>query len=188
MTEGNGRLPSPRRRDAAARFAAWCADLERPLHAYLTRLVHSREDAEDLAQDALVRVFRLWRDGGLRKEGSPRALVFGAAHNLAVDLLRRRARPVPGDAMAPAPSASSGDPLLQQEIGKALEQLPENHRRALLLREYGGLRYAEIARVMTASEGAVKVWIHRARRRLAELLDRDGQYVGDPGGKTNHDS
>jgi DNA-directed RNA polymerase specialized sigma24 family protein len=47
-----------------------------------------------------------------------------------------------------------------------------------MLREFGELSYAEIAETLGASLAEVKVWIHRGRTRLTQLLDRDGQFVG----------
>ena len=69
--------------------------------------------------------------------------------------------------------------MLREEIGRALADLPESHRSALMLREFGDLSYAEIAETLGVTTGVVKTWIYRARRRLADLLDRDGQYVGE---------
>ena len=181
MGQRNGRVPWPRGRDGAAGFGAWCAGLERPLYSYLLRMTGSPEDAEDLAQDAFLRVFRLWKAGRLRRdESAARSLVFKAAHNLAVDLLRKRSRPLPDPPEpAPPPSVMDGE-ARRMAIAQALAQLPADQRGALLLREYGELSYAEIAKAMDATLDAVKVRIHRARRRLAELLDREGRYVGPP--------
>jgi DNA-directed RNA polymerase specialized sigma24 family protein len=47
-----------------------------------------------------------------------------------------------------------------------------------MLREFGDLSYEEIAKTLGASLAEVKVWIHRGRKGLAQLLDRDGQYLG----------
>ncbi len=181
MARANGRVPWPRGGDGAAGFGAWCAELERPLYSYLLRMTGSPEDAEDVAQDAFLRVFRVWRSGRLRRdESEARSLVFKTAHNLAVDLLRKRNRPQP-DPPEPAAAASAMDgEATRIAIAQALAQLPADQRGALLLREYGGLSYAEIAKAMDATLDAVKVRIHRARRRLAELLDREGRYIAPP--------
>jgi len=58
----------------------------------------------------------------------------------------------------------------RQEVTEALEQLPENLRVVLVLKEYGELNYKEIARVLGISEGNVKVRVFRARERLSALL------------------
>lgn len=46
-----------------------------------------------------------------------------------------------------------------------------------MLRVWGELSYAEIADTLGATPAEVKIWLYRARKRLAELLDRDGQYI-----------
>jgi len=58
----------------------------------------------------------------------------------------------------------------RQEVTEALEQLPENLRMVLVLKEYGELNYKEIARILGISEGNVKVRVFRARERLSTLL------------------
>lgn len=178
MAGSNGSWPGSSRAD----FEAFCRDVERPLYAFAVRLVHDRTEAEDIVQEALLRLYRLGREGRLRREPSMRPLVFRIAHNLAMDHLRRRRREAPPlEEAVPAPrTAETG--LLREQIDRALARLPENQRAALMLREFGGLAYAEIAATMGATLDQVKVWIHRARTRLADLLDRDGQYVGDLAG------
>jgi RNA polymerase sigma-70 factor (ECF subfamily) len=71
--------------------------------------------------------------------------------------------------------AGGEDELLRketrQEVTEALEQLPENLRIVLILKEYGELNYKEIARALGISEGNVKVRVFRARERLSSLLE-----------------
>lgn len=162
-------------------FEALCARMEGPLYGYALGMIHDRHEAEDIAQESLLRLYRIASTGQLRDGGgSARALVFTIAHNLAVDRLRRERHTQPLDENTPAPeSQPAARALLREQLDKALAELPESHRSALMLREFGGLAYAEIASAMDANLGEVKVWIYRARRRLAELLDRDGQYLGD---------
>jgi RNA polymerase sigma-70 factor (ECF subfamily) len=65
----------------------------------------------------------------------------------------------------------------QDEVRKALDQLPENLRMVLILKEYGELNYKEIGRALGISEGNVKVRVFRARERLAALLPKEDSYV-----------
>lgn len=166
-----------RRGDVDA-FEALCAEIEAPLFSYALRCVENRPDAEDVVQETLLRLFRAARLGKLNT--APRAYAFSVAHNLAVDVVRRQRRVVFFES-PPAPSAarSAEQSLLRQQIGQALDDLPRHHRSALLLREFGGLSYAEIAQALDVSVGEVKVWIYRARKRLSTLVDRDGQYLGE---------
>ncbi len=184
---GDGRLIGRVCQGDVAAFEALCLRLERPLFGYLLRLVKNPTEAEDLAQEALFRLYQTARDGRIRvRKGSPRALVFNIAHNLAMDFHRRTrnvAPPVAGQAggaadAAPA-SAKAVRAVLREQIDQALANLPESHRSALMLREFGELSYADIAQTLGVTPGVVKTWIYRGRRRLADLLDRDGQYVGE---------
>ncbi len=168
-------------------FEELCLRLEGPVLGYLTRLVGA-SDAEDLAQEAFLRVYGMACNGRLRRDrASPRALLFTVAHNLAVDFLRKAGH---APSMPPRPSVSAArsaeQGLLRAELDKALARLPDNHREALLLREFGELSYNEIARTLDVDVGRVKVWIYRARTRLAGLLDRDGQFVGETTGEKDH--
>ena len=68
----------------------------------------------------------------------------------------------------------------QQEVREALEQLPENLRIVLILKEYGELNYKEIGRTLGISEGNVKVRVFRARERLAAILEpTDGTDISN---------
>jgi RNA polymerase sigma-70 factor (ECF subfamily) len=97
-----------------------------------------------------------------------------------VDFRRKQLNIVPCEMAEPASaSAHAEQSMLRAQIQQALAVLPEDHRSALLLREFGGLSYAEVAAALGASHEQVKVWIFRARKKLAEVLDRDGQYVGE---------
>ncbi len=165
----------------SAPFGEWCARLEAPLFTYLLRLVGDRTEAEDLTQEAFLRVFRMARERRLRgDDASGRALLFTIAHNLAMDSHRRVRNVVPLKPSDPPPASTAAErALLRRELDKALGDLPEAQRSALMLREFGGLSYGDIARALDANEGRVKTWLYRARRKLAELLDREGQYIGE---------
>ena len=70
--------------------------------------------------------------------------------------------------------------LEQQEqrklLTQALNELPEHHRRLLIMRELSGLSYQEIADALDADLGTVKSGISRARERLRKILLRDGNF------------
>lgn len=157
--------------------------IEAPLYSYALKLLRNRAEAEDVAQESLLRLFRAMNNGRLKQ--SPRAYVFSIAHNLAMDAHRAQARlavlssPAGASAgQALTPSDAVENSLLREQLDQALAELNTDQRSALLLREFGELSYGEIAETLRVSVGQVKIWIYRGRRRLAELLDRDGQYIG----------
>jgi len=123
-----------------------------PLVAYLASVLHSRDAAEDIAQETFC---RLWdRRTQLRVDGSLRGFLYQVAHNLAVSeqrRLRTRARsadliraqtPVIDDALEPP------DDSLDAALDRAIHELPERRRQVLILRSVHGLSYKEIARAL----------------------------------------
>ncbi len=145
-------------------------DLVRFLH----RMVWDADRARDLAQDAFARALGQSPD-------NPRAWVFRVASNLANDearsAIRRRKHLVliKGDAEARQEAApDSHDQLEQLErveaVRKALDQLGERDREALLLWD-AGLNYQDIAAATGLAAGAVGTTLARARRRLVEAHD-----------------
>ena len=172
-----------RKGDVSA-FDTLCLTLEARLFSYVRHMLKDHCEAEDVTQEALLRLYVAAREGKVRS--GPRAYAFSTAHNLVVDLLRRSrrsARPegevqdVSGPRNEASQSTEQG--MLREEIEKALATLPETQRSALMLREFGQLNYGEIAQALGASLDQVKVWIYRARKGLAQVLDRYGQFIGD---------
>jgi RNA polymerase sigma factor (sigma-70 family) len=78
-------------------------------------------------------------------------------------------------------SGAADEPLLKnesaEELRRGLEELPEKLKAVLVLKEYGGLNYKEIGRVLGISEGNVKVRAFRAREALLEKLGEDSKHV-----------
>jgi RNA polymerase sigma-70 factor (ECF subfamily) len=134
----------------------------------------SREEAEDVAQTTFM-----WAYRGLRRGVVPRAeasWLFTIAQNACRARHRTRGRrrerevlsdPVTLADMSPAPVADTDDLMGLED---ALARMPELQRRAILLREWRGLSYKEIAAELELSNAAVETLIFRARRSLAELL------------------
>lgn len=158
--------------DAAA-FDALFARYARPMHAYLWRLTGDRASVEDLVQAtflSLVRARNRYR-GGARF----RPWLYAIATNAARDHhRRRRGDPLAGSGELPQALATEEPPLedagLRAAVRRALAQLPENQRLAVVLLRFEELSVAEIAELLETSEGAVKLRAHRGYERLRELL------------------
>lgn len=157
---------------------------ERPIFNLIERLVQDRPVAEELAQDAFLKVFRSLHTFDPRLRLS--AWVLRIAHNTALDHLKRR-RPVlvsldereDEDASTLADRVADPGPLpdrlLEQHrvgaiLDAAVDRLRPAYREVIVLRYQEGLEYDEIARVTGRPIGTVKTFIHRARRALAEAL------------------
>jgi len=168
------------RRAACGDRDAFSALLERyqnPLVAFACRYLGSREDAEDAAQETLIRVyFTLHR---LRQPDRFAAYLFTAALNAC----RKRAR---ASRPAPEPGAPAESPevaLLRTEererLGKAIAGLPDDYREVVSLRAAEDLSFAEIAQVLGISEGACRVRFHRAKERLRAALGVPAEATGE---------
>jgi RNA polymerase sigma factor (sigma-70 family) len=144
------------------------------IYGYCLYQLGSREEAEDVAQTTFMWAFR-----GLRRGVVPRAeasWLFTIAQNACRARHRTRGRrrerevlsdPVTLADMTPAPEIEHDDLMGLEE---ALARMPELQRRAILLREWRGFSYKEIAEELELSGAAVETLIFRARRSLAELL------------------
>jgi RNA polymerase sigma-70 factor (ECF subfamily) len=172
-----------------------------PLVNFLYRMVRNREQAEDLAQEVFLRVYRA------RADYVPSAKfttwLFRIATNLALNSVRdNRYQKLEVSIDAPvALDAENGDekPLdvpekhpnieqhLVEESGRkmirhAIEKLPEKQRAAVLLHKYQELDYAEIARILSCSESALKSLLFRAyeslRVELAPLVAKQVRHQG----------
>lgn len=160
---------------------------ERRLLAFLVPYVGDPGLAEDLLQEAFLRVFR--GRAAYEPRGAFRTWLFAIARNLALDHLRRRrgspegppllqeqgvAGTDPGSVPDPAPDALGvlAGRKAAAALRAALLDLPEADRAVILLSRLEGLRYREIAEVLGSSEGAVKVRAHRALLALRKRLHR----------------
>jgi RNA polymerase sigma-70 factor (ECF subfamily) len=134
----------------------------------------NRADAEDAVQTTFLQAF-----GSLRRGTKPAAeagWLLKIAQNVCIarwrDGRRARAAELPGDPAfleAVAPGREQ-DALAPHGLIEAVAALPELQRRAILLREWQGLSYREIAGELGVSVAAVETMIFRARRRLADSL------------------
>jgi RNA polymerase sigma-70 factor (ECF subfamily) len=150
------------------------------LYGFGLKLARSRDDAEDLVSDTLLRAFERWEQ--YRLGTNIRAWLFTILYHVFVSRKRRvDAREVPrheepdgwtgpepvGDAN---PEGTFFDSFLDEEITRAIAALPPEYRSAVVLSDVQGLRYAEIAEVLRVPEGTVKSRLFRGRRILQRKL------------------
>ena len=147
------------------------------IYGYCLHQLGSREEAEDAVQTTFMNAFRGLQRGIVPELES--AWLFKIAHN--VCLSRRRSSWRRGRVEAPnnfevlqeiVPGREQvADELIR--VQDVLEDMPENQRRAILLREWQGLTYREISDELGLSQAAVETLIFRARRALAQGLEQD---------------
>jgi len=161
-------------------FTAVFDEVHPALCRYLEGLLGRTGAAQEVAQEALLRLYRL--GGGRVPQGAERFWVYRVATNLALNELRRaRVRTRLGAAIAaiagrrdPGPHDEVERAERDRHLGEALGRLPADQRAALLLREREELSYAEIAAVLGVSLAKVKSDIFRARAALrADLAGSD---------------
>jgi len=161
---------------------------ERPVFSVLMRVVRRPEDAEDLAQETFVRVYR-----ALDRYDPSRpftAWLFTIASRLAIDHLRRKRLPTFSLSQADPGSSEERtidveDPGLQPDEATShreeeaqtqslIDSLPEHYRIVVLLRHQQDLSYEEIAEALQLPLGTVKARIHRARALLKARIEERG--------------
>lgn len=159
-------------------------------------MIRNREDARDLTQEAFVKAYRNLK--GFRLESGFYTWLYRIAMNLTIDLTRSRKRRATAgfdEGIATrdetgnvhelhhedSPSRRIERRQLYEQIMSAMEQLPEDQRQVVLLRELEGLSYREIAEIMEVPEGTVMSRLFYARKKLQKLLQSEG--VVDGGGE-----
>lgn len=178
--------------DAALAGAAAAGDrraldtlLERHLdrvHAICRRVVGDPDDALDATQEALIAIAR--GIGRFDGRSAFSTWCYRVATNAALDELRRRGRrPRPTDAVDESPVGSAeGSVDARLDVDRALAEIPEEFRVAVVLRDLVDLDYPEIADVLDVPIGTVKSRIARGRAALRATIARH-----DPGNRTAPD-
>jgi len=142
--------------------------------AHAHRLLQDRSEAEDVAQEAMLKLWKVapkWREGDAKVS----TWLYRVTANAATDRLRKRrtvgleAAPEQEDS-APSVEARLIADDRQKALHAAMETLPERQRNALVLRHFEELSNPEIASAMETSVEAVESLLGRARRALAARL------------------
>jgi RNA polymerase sigma-70 factor, ECF subfamily len=174
-----------KRGDEAA-FEELVDKYKQPVLNLVFRILRDATEAEDLAQNVFVQVFK--SADRYRVEAKFSTWLFTIARNLCLNELRRRSRhpaeslEAAGEAQEESPGRqfedkrelSAPDHLLRDEltakVEDALASLPENQRTAILLFKEQEMSYEEISKIMDCSLSATKSLIHRGRETLKERL------------------
>ena len=167
-------------RVAAGEAPAFRALVDRHLPTVLAiarRMLRDDAEAEDVAQETLL---RLWRNAARLElgEGGVRPWLRRVAANLCIDRVRAQRNTSLGDALPEeVEPASQMTTLVERELGRrvdaALKALPERQRLALTLFHYEGMSQIEVGKAMDISDEAVESLLARARRTLKVSLKEE---------------
>jgi RNA polymerase sigma-70 factor, ECF subfamily len=147
---------------------------QEPVYRVALRMLGSESDAQDAGQDAFIRA---WRSlAGFRGDSGFATWLYRIVTNRCLNMLAAR-RPV--EPLTEAHTDPRADPAEIADrrdrfraVADSILALPPEQRAALVLREFQGLTYEEVAEVLGVSPAAVKGRIHRARLAVAERLGR----------------
>jgi RNA polymerase sigma-70 factor (ECF subfamily) len=173
--------------DVDAAFPALVAEHSDRLYSIALRLLGDARDAEEVAQDALVRAFRAMHDYPRERVASLRLRPWLASItvNLARNRRRRHDDRRPPSSLEPmldagfdpptdartAPSTAADRRETQRELAAALLRLTPVVRTAIVLRHVDGLSVAEVAEALDRPEGTIKAQVHRGLRELRVILE-----------------
>ena len=173
-------IASVKRGDPGSREALYHR-YKRRVYGLALRIV-GPSDAEEVAQEAFIRIFR-----GLPKFRGDAALstwIYRLAVNAALSHRSRRAGarlPIDdnqaeagGVETQPAAEPASGDAVLRARLERALAELPAGYRTVVVLHDVEGLEHEEIAAILKCHVGTSKSQLHKARARLRAILQADG--------------
>jgi RNA polymerase sigma-70 factor (ECF subfamily) len=150
------------------------------IYRYVLSLVHDPAEAEDLTQDTFLRAYT-HRDS-LRDPNAVRGWLYRIATHACLDRLRQRVAPVSLDGeegaravdSVPSKSPSALEIAEREETGvcvqRCLDFLSDSYRAVILLHEAHSLTAPEIAELLGETVGTIKIRLHRARRKLQEIM------------------
>lgn len=170
-------LMTPSTEGDAGAFAAFFEQTRRKAYVFALHLVGDREEAMDITQEAYLRLHARW--GRHERDVLATAWLYKVIRNLAIDHLRRRARRPEAEvdhATLRSPLAGPEATAEQREVAarlwEAIGDLPTEQREILLLRDWHGLDYAQIADLLGLSMGTVSSRLHHAREKVRERMRR----------------
>ena len=169
-------------------FAVLMDLYQKQVYNLALRTVGNPEDAADMTQEAFLRAYRAI--SSFRGDSKLSVWLYRLTQNVCIDFLRSRGRR-PTVSLTVENEADEVQELdvaddrfdpeeqyqrkaLRDAVRRGLDALPEEYRAILVLREINGLSYAEIGEQLQLEEGTVKSRLFRARKKLCEFLQRDG--------------
>jgi RNA polymerase sigma-70 factor (ECF subfamily) len=162
---------------------------ERPIYALAYRVIGREEDARDVVQETFLRAFRALP--GFKGQAKFSSWLYRIALNLCRDWIRRRRRsplvelPEGVDPVELATEAAPAESIeelasrkeLSEAVAEAMSLLPEEQRTAIILKEYHGMTFQEIADLQGCPLSTVKTRLYQGLAVLRRNLERSGRLV-----------
>lgn len=139
------------------------------LFRFVLKQVRNEMTANDIVQETFTKVWIRKDDIDYEKVKS---YLFTAAHNTIIDWVKKEKRSGDIETASEPLYNNSGEVDLKEVLEQALGRLPEIQKSVVLLRDYEGYNYQEIAEITGLNESQVKVYIFRARKSLQAYLKR----------------
>lgn len=143
-------------------------------------IVRSKEEAEDIVQDVMIRIWKM--DGEVKQIGNVEAYCYTMTRNLALNRMELKVNRHIGLTDGQK-SWEENDPLEQMEqtecsglLLRLMQQLPPPQCYIIQLRDIEGMSYSDIASTLGLSEEQVKVYLFRARKKIKELYLKFDDY------------
>jgi len=168
---------------------------EKRLYQFIYRMVGNQEEAQDLCQESFLRAYRSLR--GFKQKAKFSSWLYKIALNLCHSWGRKKKRArmislseiAPGDGYlsnekSEGVSSSPMEAALQHRerelmVRQALASLPENQRLIIILKEYQGLKFREIAQLLRCPESTVKSRLYKGLMALSSILASPGMEKGE---------
>ncbi len=151
------------------------AQYRQRIYSFAYYSLRSPEDAEDVTQDVLIKLWQNWQKIDHNKRS---AWLMRVAHNQVIDLVRRRKKQMENTDEFATPDQH---PAKDEDVGRSLDEetfrhrlmhgirkLDDPFRSIIIMRDIQGQTYDDIKYCLELSESQVKVYLHRARRKLRE--------------------
>ena len=169
-------------------FELLVAAYEKNVFNVALQMLGNREDAQDMAQEAFLKAYNSL--SSFRGDSKFSSWLYRIVSNVCLDFKRRQGRR-PSSSLtveddegetleldiadeSQSPEALLERKLTREAVRRGLQELPDEQRQILLLREIQGMSYEEISEAMGLEEGTVKSRIFRARKKLCAFLLQDG--------------
>ena len=138
------------------------------LYRFLLKSIRDEDVARDLVQDSFLKLWQKHKEVAYPKSKS---YLFTTGYHTMIDHIRKNSRNVSFETVEYSEqSYETGYSDLKEILNEAIEQLPVDQKSVVLLRDYEGYSYKEIADITNLSEAQVKVYIYRARLFLKKYI------------------